>query len=157
MREAVDVIADAVRADDFGYERTSLADFHAELRGNGVSINVADMMAEVGEAVNSRHMRMEQPRTARTTTPTSIERFIEEEFAPRCRAGNGLKALAAGTAPIWRPAVAGPSGRTATSRTAPASGRRSMANRRTRGTGWSPDHVRALDQNWWWTAHPAAH
>ncbi|MFE0764543.1 NAD(P)H-binding protein [Streptomyces smyrnaeus] len=83
MREAVGVIANAVRADDFIYEQTSIADFHAELRGKGVSVNVADMMAEVGKAVNSRYMRTEQPRTALTSTPTSIERFIEEEFAPR--------------------------------------------------------------------------
>ncbi|MFH8348162.1 hypothetical protein [Streptomyces sp. NPDC018045] len=89
MREAVGVIANAVGADDFTYERTSLADFPAALRSKGVSVNVADMMAEVGEAVNSRHMRMEQPRTARTSTPTSLERFIEEEFAPRYRAGAG--------------------------------------------------------------------
>ncbi|MGW2512355.1 hypothetical protein ACWC0A_23795 [Streptomyces scopuliridis] len=80
------VIAKGVRADDFAYEQTSLADFHAGLRSKGVSVNVADMMAEVGEAVNSRYTRMRQPRTARTSTPTSIERFIEEEFAPRYRA-----------------------------------------------------------------------
>ncbi|WP_179120285.1 hypothetical protein [Streptomyces tsukubensis] len=42
--------------------------------------------AEVGEALNSRHTRMEQPRSPRTSTPTSIERFIEDEFAPRYRA-----------------------------------------------------------------------
>ncbi|MGW2328620.1 NmrA family NAD(P)-binding protein [Streptomyces sp. NPDC001700] len=89
MREAVDVIANAVGADDFIYEQTSLADFYAELRSNGVSVSVADMMAEVGEAVNSRHARMRQPRTARTSTPTSIERFIEEEFVPRYHAASG--------------------------------------------------------------------
>ncbi|WP_329060254.1 NmrA family NAD(P)-binding protein [Streptomyces sp. NBC_01429] len=86
MREAVGVIANAVRAEDFAYEQTSVADFHAELRRKGVSVSVADMMAEVGEALNSRHTKMEQPRTARTSTPTSIERFIEDEFVPRYRA-----------------------------------------------------------------------
>lgn len=86
MREAVGVIAKALDAVDFAYEQTSVAAFHAELRGKGVSVNVADMMAEVGEAINSRHTRTEQPRTARTSTPTSIERFVEEEFAPRYRA-----------------------------------------------------------------------
>ncbi|MFD7662102.1 NAD(P)H-binding protein [Streptomyces sp. NPDC059788] len=86
MREAASVIANAVRADDFTYVQTSIADFHAELLGKGVSVDVADMMAEVGVSVNSRHTRMQQPRTARTSTPTSIERFIEEEFAPRYRA-----------------------------------------------------------------------
>lgn len=65
MREAVGVIAKAVRAYDLTYERMRLSDFHAELRGNGVSVNVADVMVEVGEAVNSRHTRMRQPRTAR--------------------------------------------------------------------------------------------
>ncbi|MFK0296913.1 NAD(P)H-binding protein [Streptomyces sp. NPDC090442] len=86
MREAAGVIANAVHADVLTYQQTSLDDFHAELRSKGVSVNVADMMVEVGEAVNSRYMRTEQPRTARTSTPTSIERFMEEEFAPRYRA-----------------------------------------------------------------------
>ncbi|MGW8374707.1 NAD(P)H-binding protein [Streptomyces sp. ODS28] len=94
MREAVKVIAHAVGEDALIYEQTTLPDFHAELRRNGVSDNVAAMMVEVGESVNSRHVRMEQPRTARTTTPTSIERFVEEEFAPRFRAG---RASAAGS------------------------------------------------------------
>ncbi|MEV0264716.1 NAD(P)H-binding protein [Streptomyces sp. NPDC050617] len=116
MREVVDLIAKAVSADgraadgatagdlaagdlaadartagappagDLAYEQISIAAFRAELRGKGVSANVADMMAEVGEALNTRHTRMQQPRTARTSTPTTIEQFIEEEFAPRYRA-----------------------------------------------------------------------
>lgn len=48
-----------------------------------MSADVADMMAEVGKSLNSRHTRMRQPRTS---APTSIERFAEEEFAPRYRA-----------------------------------------------------------------------
>ncbi|MEU8877388.1 hypothetical protein AB0D24_40905 [Streptomyces javensis] len=47
MREATDAIAKAVGADDLTYEQISLAAFHAELRRNGVSANVADMRAEV--------------------------------------------------------------------------------------------------------------
>ncbi len=86
MREATDVIAKAVGADGLAYEQISLAAFHAELRGNGVSAGVADMMAEVGNALNLRHTRMQQPRSSRTSTPTSIERFAEEEFAARYHA-----------------------------------------------------------------------
>ncbi|MEV0281167.1 NAD(P)H-binding protein [Streptomyces sp. NPDC050610] len=106
MREVVDLMAKAVSADgraadastadglaaaapavgDLAYEQTSIAAFRAELRGKGVSADVADMMAEVGEALNTRHTRMQQPRTARTSTPTTIEQFVEEEFAPRYRA-----------------------------------------------------------------------
>ncbi|MFE7114398.1 NAD(P)H-binding protein [Streptomyces sp. NPDC057654] len=85
MREVVAVIAKATSADDLVYEQTSTAAFHAELRRNGVSADVADMMAEVGEALNTRHTRMQQPRTARTATSTTIEQFVEEEFAPRYR------------------------------------------------------------------------
>lgn len=48
MREAVGVIAKAVGADDLTYEQSGIADFHAELRDSGVSVDVADMMAEVG-------------------------------------------------------------------------------------------------------------
>lgn len=92
MREAVHVIAKAVGADDFTYERTGLAGFHAGLLAAGVSADVAAMMAEVGEAINSRHIRMRQPRTARTSTPTSIERFVADEFAPRFRTAHPSKA-----------------------------------------------------------------
>ncbi|MEW1655646.1 NAD(P)H-binding protein [Streptomyces sp. NPDC093707] len=86
MREATDVIAKMTGAADLAYEQIGLAAFHAELREKGVSANVADMMAEVGKAINLRLTRMQQPRTARTSTPTSIERFVDEEFAPRYRA-----------------------------------------------------------------------
>ncbi|WP_274910930.1 NmrA family NAD(P)-binding protein [Streptomyces sp. WZ-12] len=89
MREATAVIAKAVGADDLSYEQVGIDRFHAELRRNGVSANVADMMAEVGTSLNLRHTRMQQPRTARTSTPTSVERFVEEEFAPRYR-GTGV-------------------------------------------------------------------
>ncbi|QLH21030.1 NAD(P)H-binding protein [Streptomyces sp. Rer75] len=83
MREATEVIANAVGADDLVYEQLDLETFRAELRRNGVSLNVERMMAEVGTSLNSQHTRMRQPRTARTSTPTSIENFVEEEFAPR--------------------------------------------------------------------------
>ncbi|AGP60494.1 hypothetical protein [Streptomyces rapamycinicus] len=85
MREVTEVIANAVGAHDLVYAQLSLDAFRAELRGNGVSPNVERMMAEVGTSLNSRHTRMRQPRTARTSTPTSIEKFVEEEFAPRYR------------------------------------------------------------------------
>ncbi|MFH8591803.1 NmrA family NAD(P)-binding protein [Streptomyces rimosus] len=88
MREATGVIAKALGVTDLVYERIDLAAFHAELRRNGVSANVADMMAEVGNSLNRRHTRMQQPRTARTSTPTSIERFVEEEFAARYHAAS---------------------------------------------------------------------
>ncbi|WP_030018451.1 NAD(P)H-binding protein [Streptomyces monomycini] len=85
MREAVRVIAEAVGVDDLAYERISLADFHAGLRDAGVSAGVADMMTEAGEAINSRRIRMQQPRTARTSTPTSVEQFVADACAPRFR------------------------------------------------------------------------
>jgi uncharacterized protein YbjT (DUF2867 family) len=86
MGEVTEVIAKAIGTADLAYEQISLAAFRAQLRRSGVSANVADMMTEVGHALNSRHTRMQQPRTARTSTPTAIERFVEEEFAPRYRA-----------------------------------------------------------------------
>ncbi|MFE6685839.1 NAD(P)H-binding protein [Streptomyces sp. NPDC057743] len=86
MREATDLIAKAVGVDDLAYEQVSIDRFHAELRRMGVSANVADMMAEVGTSLNLRHTRMQQPRSTRTSTPTSLERFVAEEFAPRYRA-----------------------------------------------------------------------
>lgn len=64
------------------YERCTVEAFHEQLREAGVSENVAAMIAEVPHAVNTGTLRMTQPRTPETTTPTSLEAFIKTEFVP---------------------------------------------------------------------------
>jgi hypothetical protein len=48
----------------------------------GMSSNVASLILEMAEALNSGHMRALEQRSARNTTPTSFETFVKEEFVP---------------------------------------------------------------------------
>ena len=48
----------------------------------GMSESVAGLILEMAGALNSGHMRALESRTARNTTPTSYETFVQEEFAP---------------------------------------------------------------------------
>jgi hypothetical protein len=48
----------------------------------GMSSNVASLILEMAEALNSGHMRALEQRSQRNTTPTSFETFIQEEFLP---------------------------------------------------------------------------
>jgi uncharacterized protein YbjT (DUF2867 family) len=67
----------------------------AQLRGamvqmGGMSQNMADLLLEMSESMNSGYMKPLEPRSASNTTPTSIEAFLAEVFAPRFR--DALKA-----------------------------------------------------------------
>ncbi|QUH02906.1 NAD(P)H-binding protein [Saccharopolyspora erythraea] len=85
MNEVARAIATAIDA-PVTYERCTVETFHEQLREAGVSDNVAAMMAEVPHAVNTGHLRMTQPRTPETATPTSLETFIKTEFVPALNA-----------------------------------------------------------------------
>ncbi|WP_033295829.1 NAD(P)H-binding protein [Amycolatopsis jejuensis] len=85
MAEVMDVIAGAVDQPGLEYDQVSIAEFRDGLLRDGVAENVAEMMAEVGEAMNTGHLCTIQPRSAETTTPTSIETFIRDEFLPLYR------------------------------------------------------------------------
>ncbi|AHH99043.1 NmrA family NAD(P)-binding protein [Kutzneria albida] len=81
MSEVVAVLG-ALLGQPVAYERIEVAEFHTRLLAAGIAGNVAAMMAEVPAAMNSRHLRTEQPRSAETTTPTSLEEFLRAEFLP---------------------------------------------------------------------------
>jgi hypothetical protein len=51
----------------------------------GMSSNMADLLLEMAEALNSGHMKMLEPRSAANTTPTTLETFVDEIFLPAYR------------------------------------------------------------------------
>jgi hypothetical protein len=53
----------------------------------GVSDNVAGLMMEVVSSINGGTLTTAQPRTARTTTSTSYERFIDEVWLSAMKTG----------------------------------------------------------------------
>jgi uncharacterized protein YbjT (DUF2867 family) len=52
----------------------------------GISRNVATLLCEMSDALNSRYMKALEPRSPANTTPTSFETFVEEVFLPAYRA-----------------------------------------------------------------------
>ena len=56
--------------------------FKTALTHLGISSNVADLIEEMCNAMNSGHMQHLEPRSAANTTPTSFETFVAEEFVP---------------------------------------------------------------------------
>ncbi|WP_116203640.1 hypothetical protein [Amycolatopsis circi] len=68
--------------------RQSIEEFVAEQRRAGVSENVVGLMVEVVHAIHSGHTAMLLPRSARTTTPTSIETFVADTMVPQLRASS---------------------------------------------------------------------
>ncbi|MEU6132270.1 NmrA family NAD(P)-binding protein [Saccharopolyspora sp. NPDC047091] len=81
MHEVARAIATAI-GHPVTYERCTTQAFDERLRSAGVSDSVRAMMTEVPHAVNTGHLRAVQRRTPDTTTPTSLEDFIEAEFVP---------------------------------------------------------------------------
>jgi uncharacterized protein YbjT (DUF2867 family) len=57
----------------------------------GVSKNVASLICEMSDALNSGHMKALEPRSPANTTPTSFETFLQEVFLPAYR-GKGASA-----------------------------------------------------------------
>jgi len=83
MREVTQVIGALAGLPDLRYLRQTVDEFAAAQRAAGVSDNVTGLMVEVAHAINSGHTRALQPRSPRTTTPTSIESFVTDTLLPR--------------------------------------------------------------------------
>ncbi|WP_410652711.1 NmrA family NAD(P)-binding protein [Amycolatopsis sp. cmx-4-54] len=86
MAEVTEVIGKIADLPQLRYVRQSIEEFAAAQRRAGVSQNVTGLMIEVVHAINSRHTATLQPRSPRTTTPTSIEAFVAETVVPQLRA-----------------------------------------------------------------------
>jgi hypothetical protein len=48
----------------------------------GMSKNMASLLVEMSEAMNSGRMKALEPRSEKNTTPTSFETFVQEVFLP---------------------------------------------------------------------------
>jgi uncharacterized protein YbjT (DUF2867 family) len=80
------VIGAAISKPDLHYQQLPPAQLKPALTQMGMSPNMADLLLEMAEALNSGHMRALEPRSAQNTTPTTIETFVAEVFVPAYRA-----------------------------------------------------------------------
>ncbi|MGH9357554.1 MAG: hypothetical protein ACRD1O_00055, partial [Terriglobia bacterium] len=67
---------------DLAYTELPAAQLKPILTQMGMSGSMADLLLEMAQAINSGHMAALEPRTAGNTTPTSIEQFVAQVFAP---------------------------------------------------------------------------
>jgi uncharacterized protein YbjT (DUF2867 family) len=81
--EAASVIGKAIGNSGLGYMQLPPEQIKPALTGMGMSAQVADLLLEMAESLNSGYMVALEPRSGGNTTPTSFEIFVDEEFVPR--------------------------------------------------------------------------
>jgi uncharacterized protein YbjT (DUF2867 family) len=82
MKETASILGQSIGQPKLGY--TQFPDFAVEmaLKQMGMPQDLAKLLLEMNDAINSGWMKFLEPRTAENTTPTKIETFAEEVFAP---------------------------------------------------------------------------
>jgi uncharacterized protein YbjT (DUF2867 family) len=82
MTECTRIIGNAIGQADLVYFQAPDEQFRGALMQMGISSNMASLIVEMAHALNKGYMRALEPRSPQTTTPTSYETFVNEEFLP---------------------------------------------------------------------------
>ncbi|HLY63166.1 MAG TPA: NmrA family NAD(P)-binding protein [Terriglobia bacterium] len=90
-REAALVIGKAIGKPNLTYSQLPAEQLKPALTQMGMSPKMAALLLEMAESLNSGYMVALEPRSKENTTPTSIETFVTEVFAPRFQ-GKSAKA-----------------------------------------------------------------
>ena len=85
-REVATVMGKAIGKPDLAYSQMPPDQLKPAFIQMGMSANMADLLLEMAEALNTGYMAALETRSARNTTPTSLEAFVAEDFVPRFRA-----------------------------------------------------------------------
>jgi uncharacterized protein YbjT (DUF2867 family) len=89
--EAAKIIGAAIGKPDLTYRQVPATVLKPAMMQMGMSSNMVDLLLEMSDALNTGHMKSQEPRSARNTTPTTLETFVAEVFAPAFR-GKAAKA-----------------------------------------------------------------
>jgi uncharacterized protein YbjT (DUF2867 family) len=82
-REVASIIGKAIGRPNLTYSQFPAQLIKPALLQSGMSSNMADLILQMSEALNSGYMAPLESRSAQNTTPTPIETFVVEEFVPR--------------------------------------------------------------------------
>ncbi len=80
--EAAGVLGGAIGKPGLTYQQLPAAQLRPAFQQMGMSPNNADLLLEMAEGLNTKHMRMLEPRSSTNSTPTTLETFIAETFVP---------------------------------------------------------------------------
>ncbi len=83
MSETAEIIGRAIGFSKLEYRRVSAEQIRPSFLEMGMSLNMANLLLEMTDALNSGYMRALEQRSTRNTTPTSYEAFVAKEFVPR--------------------------------------------------------------------------
>ncbi|HLY16810.1 MAG TPA: NmrA family NAD(P)-binding protein [Bryobacteraceae bacterium] len=83
--EVAKIVGAAIGKADLAYSHVPAAQLKPVLMQMGMSSNMADLLLEMADALNSGHMKKLEPRSAANTTPTTLETFVAEIFLPAYR------------------------------------------------------------------------
>jgi uncharacterized protein YbjT (DUF2867 family) len=90
-KEVASVIGRGIGKPELAYVQLPAQQLKPALQQMGMSSNMADLLLEMAESLNTGYMRALEPRSPQNTTPTSLETFVAEEFVPRYQ-GKAAKA-----------------------------------------------------------------
>jgi uncharacterized protein YbjT (DUF2867 family) len=82
MNEAAAIIGKAIEKPGLSYVQVPAEQIRQGMSQMGISANSARLLTDMWEQVNAGVMKGEEGRSARNMTPTSIETFVAEAFAP---------------------------------------------------------------------------
>jgi uncharacterized protein YbjT (DUF2867 family) len=84
-QQVAKVVGAAIGKPDLTYQQAPAAQLKPALTQMGMSPNMADLLLEMSDSLNSGYMRALEPRSPQNTTPTTIETFVTEVFVPAYR------------------------------------------------------------------------
>jgi uncharacterized protein YbjT (DUF2867 family) len=90
--ETARIIGRAIGKPGLAYQQLPPTKLKPAFLEMGMSPNMADLLLEMAEALNTKHMRMLEPRSPANSTPTTIETFVAEVFVPTYRGGKAAGA-----------------------------------------------------------------
>jgi hypothetical protein len=80
--EVASIIGKAIGNPGLGYIQVPFMMLEPALAQMGMSKTMAALMIEMMKAGNAGLLKPQQPRSGKNTTPTTIETFVAEVFAP---------------------------------------------------------------------------
>jgi len=86
MTEATAVIARGIGKPDLRYQQFPYDQMQQALIQMGFSPKKASVYIEMFQAINTRVIAAQEPRSPENTTPTSFEKFVQDVFVPAYRA-----------------------------------------------------------------------
>jgi len=78
--EVAKIVGAAIGKPNLEYQLVPTAQLKPVLMQMGMSSNMADLLLEMADGLNSDHMKMLEPRSPANTTPTTLETFVAEIF-----------------------------------------------------------------------------